>query len=129
MSPVSSVGVFVLSHPASTLSQKMKNICKSNSVIQSKETSHFILTFLKINQPLLDFGNPLGHKHSIIICFIVIRSKYLPQFNFTAPTAHLECSHVKLYYAGGLRQLSILPTAMHLLELKTRRFTLRKHFL
>lgn len=59
-------GVFVLSHSASILSQKIKNICKSNSVIQSKETSNFILTFLKINWPLLDFGNPWGHKHSIM---------------------------------------------------------------
>lgn len=41
--------------------------------------------------------------------------------------AHLECSCVKLYYTEGLRQFRILLTTMYLLELKTRRFILRKH--
>lgn len=51
---------------------KKKN-CKSTYIIQSKETSNFISIFLRINWPLVYFWNLLGYKHSLIICFVVIR--------------------------------------------------------
>lgn len=64
---------FLHCHSAIHCPLKEKKICKSNCIVQSKKTLNIILIILRIYWPWLDFGNLLGHKHTIIICSIVVR--------------------------------------------------------
>lgn len=88
----------------STAPHHKKKICKSAHIVQSKETSNFI----SINWPLVYFWNILGHKRSLIICFVVIRFNQFAVTHFHWSNCTLGILHIKLFYAGKLRQFHIL---------------------